>query len=365
MPDKKPTTGEDEQGEFEQMAEEYIDALETPQGEDVEDGFGLNAGEESEEEDDPAAAAADDDHQLDEDESQGEEETEEEEEAQEPSFTLPDTELYGELRGQKVNLNQLAESGLLTKMLTRDHQEMHHTNLYQELKKSNDELKAKFEEFTAPRAEPDPEPQGPPIDPATASAAVQAHYFPGLAQAAKDGVFEGDFLEAYPQVATQLEHRFQLGSNAIVEIAKRIGVIEERVTGVSTRVESDDSSSYLTSQIDNLAQSDERLFGRLADDGHRSEFLKWTIDEENPLPYKDMDMSQMTPEVLASAYVSYLHANRGSAPPKPKPKRKRKPNMSGDTGGSTARDQGGVDPNEFDELRQGLEEVHDQRLNGI
>lgn len=267
----------------------------------------------------------------------------------EKMYTLPDTEVYGDLRGKKVTLKQLEESGLLDKMVTRDHQEMHNTKLYQDLKSKFDEqiqeaIAARLKEAGIQPKAPDETQQ---VDQKAFGDAVEQHYVPQLRQVAEEGAFETDFVDAYPRVASQLEHRFRSGAVALTALAERLAKVESW-TGEKQAVEVQETGNAdLHQRITAAAESNEML-ARLKDDSHRQSFIDWAVADDNPLPYKDVKLSAIGPELVMAAYLAYMHANPDAVKPAAAPVT-RKPNMA-TAGAGTNPSRGKTEANELEQM---------------
>lgn len=347
MPDPVKAETEEETSEYERFGEEYLGAKFRDE-EDNEEIVATPDLSDDPPETPPAAAEA----------------VVVEEPVTEQTWTIPDTADYGEFRGKKLTTKQLEENGLLQTIFSREHQETHHVGLYQGLKKEFDDYRANEtarREEASRRAEIEARP-APVVNPQAESAAIRAQYETGLKAAAESGVFESDFLEAYPHVATQIEHRFNNGANVLAVIAKRVDDLTARVTGQEVHVTTSSSREFVNGQLDTLAQSDERLYGRLTTGEHRDGFISWMVADDNPLPFKNMKARDLTSQVLSGAYVSYLHATRGDRPAPKKPA-ERKPNMASGTGGSPGA--GGGPSDEITSFGDELRAARAERLRGV
>lgn len=283
----------------------------------------------------------------------------------EKMYTLPNSELYGDLRGKKVSLKQLEESGLLEKMVTRDHQEMHNTKLYQDLRKEmEDQVAQRVQQILKDSGVPVKDPNAPPpVDQKVYGDAVEAHYVPQLKQLAEQGAFEADFVEAYPRAVAQIEHRFRSGAVALETLAQQINKVSEWVGMKQSEEVTSQGQNIVETRITEAANGDEKLVW-LRDPEHRRAFIEWAVSDDNPYPYKDMRVSTITPKVVTAAFLAYVNDNpdviaaAASQPPA------RRPNMAtAGAGTSGARSKG--KPNEIEELMEGYSEALRARRSGV
>lgn len=348
--EERPEEGKKEVSEYEQFGEEYLGAKFRHTDDDDNEFVDPDLGTEDED----ASPVAD----------VTEETVETEEPQAEQTWTIPDTDAYGEHRGKKMTVKQIEEAGLLQTVFSRQHQENHHVGLYQDLKREFDAYRAAEEQRRAEaqrlaqeRAQPRPV-----VNPQAQSAAIRAQYEHDLKGAAEAGVFEADFLEAYPHVATQIEHRFQNGANVLRVIAERVDELTKRVTGQEVTHHTNDSKAFVNEQLNTLASSDERLYGRLSTDEHKQAFINWMVADDNPLPFKTMKAKDLSAQVLSGAYVSYLHATRGDRPVPKKPA-ERKPNLATGTGGGPGTS--ASEKNEYTTFADDLRAARADRLRGV
>jgi hypothetical protein len=282
-------------------------------------------------------------------------------------YTVPDQEMYGALRGQKVTAAQLEEAGLIGKVITRDHQEMHNAKLYNELKREFEEkLEAKVREMQASVPKQPAEPEGPQVTPKDFGDNVERSYVPVLKKLAESGSFEPDIVEAYPRfvshIAHQLETMRMVGAGlvkAVQETKEWVGM-QEATTSRTTGFE------RLHGSMQSLA-SDE-LYAPLADATERQTFIDWMSSKENRQPWKKLDIvtELSDPETLKGAYAAYRTATRHlrketttAAAPDTRDRAK----MASGGGGTSRKATGNAAaPNEFEQLKK---ELHESRAQSF
>jgi hypothetical protein len=337
-------TTEKETSEFEKFAEDFNEAKYQSSDAEPEEATPVEEAEPVEAE--PAA------------EVQTSEEPEEarqgEEEPQVKLYTLPDDEMYGELRGKKVTVAQLEEAGLIGKVITRDHQEMHNTKLYQRLK---EEFDAKLEERLKAAV-----PQAPPAQPETSVTPkdfadnLERTYVPVLRKLAEAGAFEPDFVDAYPKFASQTAHQIEsmrlVGQglvSAVSEIRNWVGMQQaERTTTSSMQV--------LESRMAELASNE--MYAGLGDRTEREAFVNWMKSPDNKQPWKKMDIETelAMPENLAGAYSAFKAATRSTSPSSAPAGDRTKARMAAGGGGTTRQATKAPALDEFAQLKHDLEE---------
>ena len=230
------------------------------------------------------------------------------------TYTVPDDPSFGEHRGKKFTAIELDQLGLLEKINTREHQELHHTKLYPE-------LKAKFDALEAKIAQQDVQTQQTqafsPEAIARNAGDTERAYMKPLTDLAKAGAFEEDFLVSYPKVATQLEQRFDAGTGALMALNQRLQAIEQSFGSREETARRTENQNTVFNSINQVVSDDEGTYGVLADETARKGFIGWIVDPSNPLPFKDMPVDRMTPDVIRAAYLAYVQANPGIVQPTP------------------------------------------------
>ena len=231
------------------------------------------------------------------------EQTVEEPVSQPKVYTVPDDDIYGELRGKKATAAELDQAGMLDRLLTREHQELHHVKLYQELKKDFDSYKEgqAQEKATAEQAAAQ---ENAAIPPEQMAAMIESHYGPQLEAMAEAGSFEPGFLNAYPRVASAMEHRFQSGGRALIGLVKQVHELSEYVGMKQTEDNTESAKVSVESKMDSLVDE----LPALADGDVRGRFVQWAIDEENPLTNRmsTKDETELTAQDLRGAFAAYV-----------------------------------------------------------
>lgn len=267
--------------------------------------------------------------------------------SQPKKYTVPDDDIYGELRGKKATAAELEAAGLLDRLLTREHQELHHVKLYQELKKE-------FDSFKQTREQPQDQ-QTPQVTPEQMAAMLEGHYGPQLKELAEAGAFERDFLTVYPKVAAHMEHRFQSGGRALMSLVQQVHELTEYV-GMKQAEETNTSAMHsVESKMDSLVDE----LPALADREVRNRFIQWTIDENNPLTNKmaTKDERELTPQDLRGAFAAYVAITgdglQVQSPTKQNARRQRgRMAAGGSGGGGGSTPSGGGKMNEIDDFER-------------
>lgn len=363
---QQPTTEEDADS-IEKFAQEYHDATyqrrtsEEPE-EAVEEATPEEPVEEPVVEDAPAEEPEPQEEPAAEEPSE-EEPAEEtppvEEDPQVTRYAVPDHESFGELRGKRATAAELEKAGLLDKMFTRAHQEMHHTKLYQELKKKFDQDLE--EKLRAAGVNTDPKkPEAAPVDPKAWAEDIERNFVPQLRKLAEAGSFEPDFVEAYPKVASHMAHQFEsmrLVGAGVIEALNELKTDYEGQRSVTT---AEQNFNHLKSSMNELATSDP-MYQSLTDDSEKALFVEWMRAPENSQPWKKMDIVDelSKPENLAGAYAAFRTATRHlrtapAATPAPSEVRAKAALASAGGGNSRPASQP-QELNEFDQLKQELE----------
>jgi hypothetical protein len=250
----------------------------------------------------------------------------------------------------------LEEAGLIDKVITRDHQEMHHTKLYQDLRsKMKEEVEQKVAEALKQVDEQKTEPVPQPIDQKKFADDVERNYAPVLEEMAEAGAFEPEVVRAYPRFVSQTAHQIEslrLAGQGIIGALKEI---KEYVGMQQANEARETGMAKLNSSMQELAS--QPLYAELAKDEERQSFIEWMKADDNPQPWKHLDIDEQLsrPEVLAGAYAAYRATRPApAAPPAAAPAsdtRERAKLAAGGGGGGGRRPAKGGPHNEFEELK--------------
>lgn len=280
-------------------------------------------------------------------------------------YLVPDHETFGELRGKRATAAELEEAGLLDKMFTRAHQEMHHTKLYQELKKKFDEdLEAKLREAGV---QPKPQQEQPKVDPKMYGDEVERAFRPHLEAIAKAGSFEPDFVEAYPRLASHLANQFENFRMVGAGLVKAVAEIKEHIDGSVTRETTTSNLDHLNNAMVSIAGEDP-LYTGLSDPAERRMFVEWMKSPENTQPWKKLDIVQelSQPDTLKGAYAAFRTATRSLREPgKPEPRsdeRRTRANLAGAGGGTSRTTTPSTELDEFAQMKRDIEASRAQRF---
>jgi len=306
--------------EFEALEEEFAEAADQPYEEQDLSQATEDTPEPETEEVQEAAEAEPATPEPVAEESQPDSEVEAETPVEAKTYTVPNDPSFGDHAGKKFTAVELDQLGLLEKINTREHQELHHTKLYPE-------LKAKFDALEAKIAQQDVQTQQvhafTPEAIAKNAGDTERAYMQPLTELAKAGAFEEDFLVSYPKVATQLEQRFDAGTGALMALNQRLAAIESSFGRREETARRTENQNTVLESIDQVVSNDEGTYGVLANEDSRNGFIGWIVDPSNPLPFKSMPVNQMTPDVIRAAFLAYVQANPGvtakPAPPPPPP----------------------------------------------
>ncbi len=268
-------------------------------------------------------------------------------------YTVPDHEMYGALRGQRVTAAQLEEAGLIGKVITRDHQEMHNTKLYNELKKEFDAKLAQAMATTKP-----PEPTATPISPKDFSEHIVEAYVPSLKKLADAGSFEPDIIEAYPKFVAHIAHQLETMRMVGAGVVKGLQEVSEWVGMQQSTLAREGGMAALHRAMDQM--SSDELYSPLKDTAERDRFISWMSDKDNHQPWKKMDIQKelANPSVLAGAYAAYRAATRGTRdatpPPAPAADARDKARLAAPTGGVPRASRREGEKSEFEQMKEDL-----------
>lgn len=276
--------------------------------------------------------------------------TEEPVSSQPKMYTVPDDDIYGELRGKKATALELEAAGLLDRLLTREHQELHHVKLYQELKKE-------FDSFKQGQQQPQQQQGQQQLAPEQVAAMLEGHYGPQLKEMAEAGAFEKDFLHVYPKVAAHMEHRFQSGGRALMQLVEQVHKLSEYVGMKQEQDATTTARTSVESKMDSLVEE----LPALANQEVRGRFVQWAIDENNPLTNRmaTKDERELTAQDLRGAFAAYVAITgdglqvQQAAPQKKKERQQRARMAAGGAGaGGGASTPQNTGTNEFEDFER-------------
>lgn len=284
------------------------------------------------------------------------------------TLTLPDDDFYGELRGQKVTTQQLQEAGLLSKLLTRDHQVSHYQKLYEDSKTATDELNSRLEALEKP-AEPDPDQATEPeVTTEQLMEELENNFTPVLKNLADRGLIEQDWAAVYPKKALLDAYYVDLMLTGFGEMTKRLDKMEGRVGDWSETEDTQKAAVTVGTIMRDMVAEDKALYGALEDTNVQNDYFKFLADSErNPFMFEPEDA---TPEKMQAAFLIYM-AQAGELPATPpaaddpKPGQRR---MTGTGGGSGGRGEetpaAAGEKSKFEEFEDAIGEAQREQFAG-
>lgn len=232
-------------------------------------------------------------------------------------FTLPDEEFYGELRGQKVTSEQLQEAGLLSKMLTRDHQVSNYQKKYEERDQQFNDLSERLAAIENPTPTEDAASAEPEMTPEELMGALENSFDPVLQQMADNGLIEPDWAAVYPKKARLDAYYVDTILRGLGAAAERLDAIENRVGEWSKTEDTQKDAQTVGGIMRDMVKDDSELYGGLSDADTQDGFFKFLGDpERNPFMFEP---EEATPEKMKAAYLIY-HSQGNVPTPKPAPK---------------------------------------------
>lgn len=291
------------------------------------------------EQDDESSQEADSDNEP-EDQDEPEAESREDEPAPEKKpkklTTLPDDpDTFGEWAGKEITEEQLAESGLLPKLITWGHQGRHlvqKTQAELEAAKAEKSEAAKLRELLEDQFKRENEMRdkavqqdGPKVSEEEFAEALVREYIPGLQTVAEQGGVEVDFLKEFPKAAAHFEHRFQSGSNLIEVLVKELTEIKEFVGMQKERIEKEEvvqkeqtATQTFAQTVASVASKEGELFAPLSDAEVQKDFVRWITRDDSDLRIADKDMAEITAGDVSGAWLLYVHEHPDVVKPRKK-----------------------------------------------
>ena len=238
----------------------------------------------------------------------------------EPNLTtLPDDpEVFGELAGKQVTAQQLIDGGYLGKLVTWGHQGRHL------IKKGQDDIEAakaetseaqKLRELLEKRfdKEDDDAIKAPAPTEEEFAGQLLETYMPGLKRVAEQGGIEADFIKEFPKATSQIEHRFQSGSDLIQALIKEVSELREFVgkqkesNAETLQAEANTAASgHFDGLLTDLSTKGD-LYTKLGENETKDDFVKWLSSEESGLRIAEKDVKTITEGDVHSAWLLYAH----------------------------------------------------------
>jgi len=203
-------------------------------------------------------------------------------------YLMPDDDVFGKFRGQKLTAAQMDAEGLIERYQTWGHQSRNKISAADkataEMARQIEDIKKQLAEAAA-KAQPEEAPVE--LTPEMVQKALK-EYEPTAKEWA-ERIGESDFYEAYPATAMMIAYQVDQMSRLRAVVTERLNILAHAVVPVveSTR-EAHTASQVSTAQnrivetAKALAMKEPVLSG-LADDAHRGEFFDWMVSERNPL----------------------------------------------------------------------------------
>lgn len=234
--------------------------------------------------------------------------------------TLPDDpETFGDLAGKQVTAKQLIDEGLLNKLVTWGHQGRHLIQKGQddiaaakaetsEAQKLRELLEKRFQDEDK-KADADK----PKVTEEQFASMLTENYLPGLKQVAAAGGIEEDFIKEFPRSASQIEHRFQAGSDLLDALIKEVGELREFV-GIQRKANEETAQTDATTAagdhfdglMTDLATKGD-LFEKLGDKDMRGDFMDWLTSDDTGLGISGKEVGKITTGDVQGAWLLYAH----------------------------------------------------------
>lgn len=233
-----------------------------------------------------------------------------EKEVKPKTVMLPDDkDAFGKLAGQKVTYEQLAENGLVDKLVTWGHQGRHMVQRGQEDLDEARKLREAIEKQVALTEKMHEEKNAPPpVSVQDHTNALVEQYTPLLRKNAEQGGMEATFLENYPRVAALIEDRFQAGSQLLTGIINAVSGLQKGHETWTERDATNEGRSQLRKMTSRVAEDDE-VFKFLATEEGHDEFLRWVTSEDSGFNWVDKDLKDVTQREIEASALVYMRAH--------------------------------------------------------
>jgi len=281
-------------------------------------------------------------------------------------YSIPnDPKKYGDLAGKEVTEEEFLRSGLVTKMLGQEHQELHHMKKYQEevpaLRSEVEELRKRLEQ-SAPAAKP-PADQPVPITPERVEQfgqELERAFLPQIQKFAEMGGIEEHLVTDSPRFLSTLEFRFQSGQKVLDTLVKGFGALAADWLERNQAQTSSEARSILEDSMIGIAAQDG--FGQLSDSTHREEFGQWLAEHKS---YVEMDVRDLKGDDLEIAYLKFMKT-KGVSPQEAakghQTSRKREAALAtGGSGGGAGRGGGTAPQGEIEKFLEEFQKAQDAR----
>jgi hypothetical protein len=241
------------------------------------------------------------------------------------TYAMPDFEEFGELRGKRVTLEQLRESGLLNKLLTRNYQELNMMKRWDAehvpVMKEREALSQRVELLTnalnevmrdGARSQPGGEPGGMPAPEqiAMASQAIAAQWVPRLKKVSEaTGAIEPELLELAPNYVSATEYRFDGLNKLGTRFDQRLKIIEDYILGNEGERQHKSSQETFEEMAKDVAGRHE-LFGSLKEKKVVDEFRDWMLNEDTT-GIRAMAWEAFNADTVETAFRNFLRSEKG------------------------------------------------------
>lgn len=257
------------------------------------------------------------------------------------TYAIPnDPKMWGKLAGKKVTEEEFLKSGLVSKLLTRDHQELYHMTKYQEevpaLRKKLEEMEKRL----SGEQQPDPtQKQTQELTPEKVNAfgqQLEQQFLPQIEKFAEMGGIEEDLAKDYPRFLSTLEFRLQSGQKVIDVLTQGFSALAADWMERNQAEQSNEARTILEGSMIEVAKN--QGFDGLSEPTLREEFGDWLAD--NPA-YSTRQVTQMKDDVLGIAFLEFMKHKGGEPAPSPAPAPRNREAMLATGGGRGGAGSGG------------------------
>ena len=93
-------------------------------------------------------------------------------------------------------------------------------------------------------------------------------------------------------------------------MAKKVAEQEQFINALMGVVEEASNSERVSGTIASMATEDPERYGLLTEGEIQAKFVGWMNSPDNPIPYRSVDPTQMTPALLRQAWLGFIDDNQ-------------------------------------------------------
>lgn len=225
------------------------------------------------------------------------------------TYTVPNDPRFGALAGKKATEQEIITAGLLSTLLSSEHQDLHHMKKYQEeivpMRQRLEQLEAQAKAREAPPTAK-PEPEWSPEKIKQVSQQIESTFMPQIEKYAKAGGIEEEATILYPKMLSTIEYRFQAGQQMLDVLTKGLAALAADWLERNQSDGNNQARNVLEGTMSKLAEKGG--LEDLSDADVRESFGTWMASQE---VFRDAKATSIDERLMKAAFLAFLDTEDG------------------------------------------------------